>query len=198
MYVNIRLKIMAEIVSLYDDLIRRCINKDERARKELYDLFAIPMYNLCLRFAKDKSEAEDIFQDAFIKVFENLNNLYDRNLLPGWIKRIFVHTAIDAIRAKKVELISIDRLYNLEIDSNDALDKLKEDDVLELIHKLPTKTRTIFIMYVIEGYSHKEIAQILGISEGTSKSQLFDAKLKLKNQINKLNIKELKISLKEV
>ena len=179
-------------VSIFDNIVRGCINKDEKARKELYNLFSAPMYNLCLRFTKEKSEAEDIFQDAFIKVFENLHKLTNHNLLPGWIKRIFINTAIDSIRSKKMEYTSYKSLeYNDKIDFNsiNIPDSLLEKDLMTMIDDLPIKSRTIFILYVIEGYSHKEIAEIMKISEGTSKSQLFEAKVKLKQKIQRIETK---------
>lgn len=178
---------MAEFVSNYDDLIKRCINREEKARKELYDLFAIPMYNICLRFANDKSEAEDIYQEAFIKVFENLVKLKNRNLLPGWIKRIFVNTAIDALRNKKAEIVSLDDVEDTT-NTSSILDNMYTEEILNLIQNLPTRTRTIFMLYVIEGFSHKEIAEIMEIDIGTSKSQLFDAKKKLRSLIRKTEL----------
>lgn len=189
---------MADIVSIYDDLIRRCINREEKARKELYDLFAIPMYNICLRFSNDKSEAEDIYQEAFIKVFQNLDKLKNRNLLPGWIKRIFVNSAIDAIRNKKVEYVSLDNLSFGETDNTSILDNLYAEEINNLIQKLPPRARSIFTLHVVEGFSHKEIADIMGIDVGTSKSQLFDAKRKLRYQLEKFEATSLNLNFNKV
>ncbi|HBW86116.1 MAG TPA: hypothetical protein DEF82_05075 [Crocinitomicaceae bacterium] len=175
-------------ISIYENLVNRCVNRDEKAQKELYELFCIPMYNLCLRLAKNKFEAEDIYQDSFIKVFENLKYLKNKNMLPGWIKKIFVRTAIDKIRMNKVDLIPIENSYNLKTESFDAIDLLQESDILELINSLPNKSRTVFLLYVVEGYSHKEIAEMMNINEGTSKSQLFDARNSLKKQIKKMEL----------
>jgi RNA polymerase sigma-70 factor (ECF subfamily) len=179
-----------ENVSIFDNIVRGCINKDEKARKELYNLFSAPMYNVCLRFTKEKTEAEDIFQDAFIKVFDNLHKLTNHNLLPGWIKRIFINTAIDSIRTKKMKYTSLEYYHKIDFNSINIPDSLLEKDLMSMIDDLPIKSRTVFILYVIEGYSHKEIAEIMKISEGTSKSQLFDAKVKLKQKIQKIETKE--------
>ncbi|MEN9973606.1 MAG: hypothetical protein RIS20_1953 [Bacteroidota bacterium] len=172
-------------VQIFEALIDRCIQRDEKARKELYDLFSAQMFNVCLRYAKNRSQAEDIFQDSFIKVFENLPKLSNKNQFPGWIKRVFINTAIDNIRTNnKYEsnehLHVIDHFSDVEPT---ILDDMSHRDLLNLVQNLPPRAKIVFNLYVIEGYSHKEIAEELGISVGTSKSHLFDAKNILKNKL---------------
>ncbi|MFM1914860.1 MAG: hypothetical protein RLZZ531_529 [Bacteroidota bacterium] len=179
-------------VDIFESLIDRCIQRDERARKELYNLFSAQMFNVCLRYSKNRSQAEDIFQDAFIKVFENLPKLSNKNQFPGWIKRVFVNTAIDNIRANnKFEsnehLHVIEHLSDLEPS---ILDEMAHEDLLALVQELPPRAKIVFNLFVLEGFSHQEISDQLGITVGTSKSQLFDAKNILKT---KILIKEAKL-----
>ncbi|MFM6935586.1 MAG: RNA polymerase sigma factor [Flavobacteriales bacterium] len=172
-------------VHIFEALIDRCIQRDEKARKELYDLFSAQMFSVCLRYAKNRSQAEDIFQDAFIKVFENLPKLTNKNQFPGWIKRVFVNTAIDNIRANN-KYESNEHLHVIEHFSNvdpSVLDEMAHDDLLELIQTLPPRAKIVFNLFVMEGYSHQEISDELGISVGTSKSHLFDAKNILKTKL---------------
>lgn len=172
-------------VQIFEALIDRCIQRDEKARKELYDLFSAQMFNVCLRYAKNRSQAEDIFQDAFIKVFENLPKLSNKNQFPGWIKRVFVNTAIDNIRANNKHE-SNEHLHVIEHFSNvdpSVLDEMAYDDLFELIQSLPPRAKIVFNLFVMEGYSHQEISEELGISVGTSKSHLFDAKNILKTKL---------------
>lgn len=183
---------MHKEVHIFEALIDRCIQRDEKARKELYDLFSAQMFTLCLRYAKNRSQAEDIFQDAFIKVFENLPKLSNKNQFPGWIKRVFVNTAIDNIRLNN-KYESNEHLHVIEHFSDvepSILDEMAHDDLLALVQELPPRAKIVFNLFVIEGYSHKEIADELGINVGTSKSHLFDAKNILKS---KLLIKEAKL-----
>jgi RNA polymerase sigma-70 factor (ECF subfamily) len=183
---------MHKEVQIFEALIDRCIQRDEKARKELYDLFSAQMFNVCLRYAKNRSQAEDIFQDSFIKVFENLPKLSNKKQFPGWIKRVFVNTAIDNIRLNN-KYESNEHLHVIEHFSDvdpSILDDMAHEDILALVQELPPRAKIVFNLFVIEGYSHKEIADELGINVGTSKSHLFDAKNILKS---KLLIKEAKL-----
>ncbi|MFZ9586207.1 MAG: RNA polymerase sigma factor [Crocinitomicaceae bacterium] len=172
-------------VHIFESLIDRCIQRDERARKELYDLFSAQMFSVCLRYAKNRSQAEDIFQDAFVKVFEHLPKLTNKSHFPGWIKRVFVNTAIDSIRANN----KYNTNENIQIIEHFAdvqpsiIDDMAHEDLLDLIQSLPPRAKIVFNMFVMEGYSHQEIADELGISVGTSKSHLFDAKNILKTKL---------------
>lgn len=171
--------------TLYEKLIRNCIEKNARAQHDLYQLFAPAMFKVCLRYAPDHASAQDIFQDAFVKVFENLHKVKQASHLPGWVKRVFVYTAIDALRstAKFRQHIAIDNALQLENPAFGIESTLATADILELVQKLPTRSRMVFNLYVMEGFAHKEIAEMLSITEGTSKSQLFEAKKALQKAL---------------
>ena len=151
---------------------------------ELYKRFAPKMYGVCLRYASNAEEAEDILQEGFIKVFNKMGSFRREGSFEGWIRRIFVNTAIEQFR-KKVYLqpISETEEDTLEGKYLSVLDRLSEKDIIQLVQQLSPGYRTVFNMYVVEGYTHKQIAEMLGISEGTSKSQLSRAKLILQDLV---------------
>lgn len=153
-------------------------------QKLLYDKFSSKMYGVCLRYAGNVEDANDILQDGFIKVFNHLGKFRREGSFEGWVRRIFVNTAIEHYR-KRVKLFQVTEAQENTIEdaSLDALDHLVEKDLLRLINQLSPGYKAVFNMHVIEGYSHKEIADMLGITEGTSKSQLARAKGVLKNMI---------------
>jgi RNA polymerase sigma factor (sigma-70 family) len=171
------------------DLIRGCLDKDRKMQEVLYHRFSSKMYAVCLRYCKDADDAQDLLQDGFVKIFKNLDKYRGDGSFEGWIRRIFVNTSIEHFR-KSIK-------YNTVGDSSDvviedpnwnALDNLGEKDIIKIIQELSPGYRQVFNMYVIEGYSHKDIGDILGISEGTSKSQLARAKAILKKTVEeKLN-----------
>jgi RNA polymerase sigma factor (sigma-70 family) len=167
------------------DLIRECIAGDRKAQYDLYNKFSGKMYFVCLRYAANADEAQDILQDGFVKIFKNLEKFRGEGSFEGWVRRIFVNTAIEQLR-KKVELKRIDETHENTLEAKDinAISRLSEKDILELIQGLSPGYRTVFNMYEIEGYSHREIGEILGISEGTSKSQLARAKGLLRKEID--------------
>lgn len=135
------------------------------------------MYAVCLRYASNADDAQDLLQDGFIKVFKNLVKFRHEGSFEGWMRRVFVNTAIEHFR-KKVHINTISEKDEVRIEDSswNALDDLAEKDIIQLVQELSPGYRTVFNMYVIEGYSHKEIADLLGITEGTSKSQLARAK----------------------
>ncbi|HEY8387187.1 MAG TPA: RNA polymerase sigma factor [Parasegetibacter sp.] len=146
-------------------------------QSELYQRFAPKMYGVCLRYASQPDDAQDILQEGFVKVFRNIDRFRMEGSFEGWIRRIMVNTAIEFFRRKNhLQPIGEREEQTLDSDYTDALDHLAEKDILTLIRQLSPGYRTVFNMYVIEGYSHKEIAEMLGINEGTSKSQLARAK----------------------
>ncbi len=155
----------------------------------LYHRFASKMYAVCLRYCKDAEDAQDLLQDGFVKIFKNLEKFRGEGSFEGWIRRIFVNTSIEHFR-KSVKNQSVTDSQELVIEdpSWNALDNLAEKDIITMIQELSPGYRQVFNMYVIEGYSHKDIGDILGISEGTSKSQLARAKGILKKMVEiKLN-----------
>lgn len=166
------------------DLLEGCRRGDRKMQQELYSRFASKMYGVCLRYASNVEEAEDILQEGFIKVFNKISSYRGEGSFEGWVRRIFVNTAIEHFR-KKIYLQPITETEENTVEGKylSVLDNLAEKDIVQLIQQLSPGYRTVFNMYVVEGYTHKQIAEMLGISEGTSKSQLSRAKLILQELI---------------
>ncbi|MEO8405744.1 MAG: RNA polymerase sigma factor [Chitinophagaceae bacterium] len=168
------------------DLIHGCIDGNRRMQEELYRRFSPRMYAVCLRYAGNSEEAQDILQEGFIKIFKKLDTFRSEGSFEGWIRRIFVNTAIEHFRRKKyLQPVTEKEESTLEGNYLSVLDNLAERDILDLVQQLSPGYRTVFNMYVVEGYTHKEIGDIMGISEGTSKSQLSRAKVILQEMVKK-------------
>lgn len=165
-----------------------CQAQDKKSQAQLYSIFSKKMFVVCMRYAQTTLEAEDILQNGFIKVFTK-HHLFDgKGSLEGWIKRIMVNTAIESYRQSKEKYTdSIDEQHENTIHSHLTSDTSSYQDLLKLIKELPLGYRTVFNLYAIEGYSHKEIAEMLGISEGNSKSQLSRARQALQEKLIKEN-----------
>ncbi len=162
-------------------LIENCISGDRKSQKELYNKFSAKMFAICLRYAKSQMDAEDILQEGFIKLFNNLHRFRGEGSFDGWVRRIFVNTAIEHIRRKNLNTSVGEGLENSIRDKHTtALDNLFEKDLIRSANTLSDGYRTVFNLYAVEGYSHKEIAQQLGITESTSKSQFSRAKALLR------------------
>jgi RNA polymerase sigma factor (sigma-70 family) len=168
----------------YKKLIEACVSGDRLAQRNLYDIFSKRMYVVCLRYTKSQQEAEDVLQDSFIKVFKNLKGYRGDSRLDYWIKRIVVNTALNSQRKKlyMYPMVDIDEVKN-DYDHSKILASFEMEELLNMIRELPTGCRTVFNMFAIEGYSHKEIAEMLEVSEGTSKSQFFRARKLLQEKI---------------
>ena len=157
---------------------------DRRMQEELYRRFSPRMYGVCMRYAGNVEEAEDILQEGFIKVFKKLGSFRSEGSFEGWVRRIFVNTAIEHFRRKTYQQSITEQHENtIEGKSLSVLDNLGEKDILKLVQDLSPGYRTVFNLYVVEGYTHKEIGDMLGISEGTSKSQLSRAKVLLQEMV---------------
>lgn len=168
------------------DLIQGCINGDRQMQKLLYERFSPKMYAVCLRYSGNSEDARDLLQEGFIKIFKNLSKYRGDGSFEGWIRRIFVNTSIEHFRRKVyLQDVTEKQENTLEDKTWNVLDSLAEKDILNMIHELSPGYKTVFNMHVIEGYSHKEIADKLGINEGTSKSQLARAKSVLKKMVDK-------------
>jgi RNA polymerase sigma-70 factor (ECF subfamily) len=172
---------------MYSDkeLIDKCLENDPRAQEVLYSRYSRRMYGVCLRFARNTLEADDILQEGFIKVFSFLKDFRQEGSLEGWIRRTIVNTAINYYNSKQNEWneTSIEKAQTFSSDTEDALSKISAADLLTLIHELPEGYRMVFNLYVIEGYNHQEIAEMLKISENTSKSQLSRARMALQDRL---------------
>lgn len=173
-----------------ETLVNECVSGNAKAQRLLFERFSAKMLGVAIRYIKDKERAEDVLQDAFIKVFKNLKKFKYDGSLEGWIRRIVVNTALDQLRKNKKQQgnIELDDSF-IEITSNSFTEeKLEAESLLRIVQQLPEGYRTVFNLFAIEGYSHKEIAKKLNISENTSKSQYSRAKSVLREILNKLNI----------
>lgn len=163
------------------------MQNDRRYQKELYDRFSGKMYAVCLRYMGNADDAQDVLQDGFVKVFKNLDRFRGEGSFEGWIRRIFVNTAIEQLRKKRPDQSLSEKEERIEMPAIGAVDRLSEKDLLQLISELSPGYRSVFNLYVIEGMGHKEIAELLNISEGTSKSQLARARMILQHKVNQLH-----------
>lgn len=164
------------------ELLQGCIRGDRLCQKKLYELHHGKMMAICLRYSEDYEEARDILTEGFMKVFLNLTKYQPHHPLETWMKRIMINTAIDHYRKnKKTQYhIPIENAYNESIpDDFSGLDQLSVDEILKMVQKLSPAYRTVFNLYIVEGYNHREIGEMLNISEGTSKSNLAKAKARL-------------------
>ena len=166
------------------DLIRGCLQNNAGMQKMLYDKYAAKLFGIALRYAHSQEDAKDILQDGFVKVFKNLSKFKGTGSFEGWMRRIMVNTAIEHYR-KKNQTYEIQESHEESITDRDltALDKLAAEEILNMVKALPNGYRTVFNLFAIEGFSHKEIADMLNISEGTSKSQYARAKALLQEKI---------------
>ena len=169
-----------------EDLIERCKANERKAQELLYKQFASKMMGVCLRYANDRMEAEDMLQNGFIRVFQKIADFRGEGSFEGWVRRIMVHSSIEYYR-KHHKMLSV---ANLEETGQEpsvnpvAIARLDAKDLMGLIQQLSPGYRMVFNLYAVEGYSHKEIGEIMGISEGASKSQLSRARAILKEQIS--------------
>lgn len=173
------------LVEKLKDIVKGCLKNDRQMQSELYKMFAPKMYGLCLRYTTNSHDAQDILQEGFIKVFENLDKFRWKGSFEGWMKRIFVNLALDKYRSKMSLLSLEDASETIELSNGElnALDSISEKEILGLIRQLPDQYRIVFNLYVIEGYSHKELSDMLNIAESTSRSNLARAKIILKETL---------------
>lgn len=172
-------------------LIEDCKNNKPEAYELLYKTYARTLMGIALRYASGNHEAEDILQEAFIRIFKHINTYQYKGSFEGWLKRVVVTTAINRFNQVKnrQENINTDTITNSCFDDNEnALEKLSAQDLLKMINRLPPGYKMVFNLFAIEGYSHKEIAGQLKISEGTSKSQLSKARNMLQEMLAEYNV----------
>jgi len=176
-------------------LIEACRQKKRPAQKELYQRFAYTMKGICLRYAHSEEEAEDLLQEGFIRVFKHLDNYTDTGSLGGWIRTIMVNTAIENYRKQKTKEkhYAAFELLNKDESTNEILASIDLDYLMEKVQQLSSGYRMVFNLYAIEGFNHREIAEQLSISVGTSKSQYARAKKMLREMIEKDNQLEQKM-----
>ncbi len=167
------------------ELISGCLNQEPVSQEKFYRQFAAKMFGICLRYAVNPMEAEDMLQCGFIHIFSRLHQFRFEGSLEGWVKKIIIHTAVNYCRKQAKFQLEVELKEDcLEATiSEDALSVLSTKDLLAIVQGLPTGRRTVFNLYVIEGYCHREIGEMLGISEGTSKSQLHRAKASIRKYL---------------
>lgn len=166
------------------ELIKGCQKEDIKCQKELYDRFAPKMLVVCSRYARHQMEAEDILQEGFIKIFDHIQQFKNKGSFEGWIRRIMINTALKNYKKSSYqkEKIGLED-YDVEIDYPDAVSRISEKELLKMLESLPDGYRVVFNLYAIEGFSHKEIGEKLGINESTSRSQLVKARKALQMKI---------------
>ena len=167
-----------------DILLKECKRGKSRSQEELYRRFASAMYGLCLQYASNEEDAQDIMQEGFIKVFAKLDQVKNPAALPGWIRRVMINTALEKYRSQVIlQRVDEVREEHHEEAGNDAMDRLSCDELVGLIQTLTPRYRVVFNLYAIEGFTHQEISEELGISIGTSKSNLSRARGVLQEKI---------------
>lgn len=174
-----------------EELIRLCQQNDGKAQRRLYEKCATPLFRLCCRYLRNPADAEDAHIKGFLKVFQNIGLFSYRGegSLEAWMRRIMVNECLMLLRKAGTFGLATESLEQLEVDANVCLDSdLAAEDIYALIRQMPDGYRTVFNLYVLEGYPHKEIADLLGISENTSKSQLSKARAMLRMQLTKQDL----------
>jgi RNA polymerase sigma-70 factor (ECF subfamily) len=166
-----------------EQLIKNCVKQNAEAQSQLYKQYASKLFSLCLKYSKNYAEAEDNLHDAFITVFSKINQYNNKGSFEGWLKRIAINTSLQGYR-KNVgvyDIVNESEIEDVSVDIND--EDLNIDFLLKIIQDLPNRYRLIFNLYVLDGYSHVEISDLINISIGTSKSNLARARLILKQKI---------------
>lgn len=168
-------------------LIEGCKRQDRKSQQIVYEQYGRVMYGICLRYSSDAESAQDLLHDGFMKVFSSIGSFEGKGSFEGWMKRIFVNLALENIRKDKLKKQFTEDIENLpenipeEDDAN--VESLSEAELLNMIRELPPGYRSVFNLYAIENYSHKEISEALGIAEGTSRSQYIRARLFLQEKV---------------
>ncbi len=169
------------------ELIRGCLRGSAQCQRDLYERFAGKMYAVCLRYARTREDAADILQEGFLKVFSKMGQFQFQGSFEGWVRRVMVNTALRAYQKQRYEFeqTGFERLPELPVEP-DAVALLSESELLDIVRKLPDGYRAVFNLVAIEGYSHAEAANVLGIQESTSRSQLTKARRHLEEEVGKL------------
>lgn len=174
-----------EYFDLHADLIQGCLRGERQAQQELYRLYSRAMYNVCLRMLRTEADAEDVLQHSFVDVFTKLHTFRSQSTIGSWIKRIVVNNCINHLKKQRVRFDELDErvaghLEDEEYEPPDEQQQFQVQRIKQAMHQLPDGYRAVFSLYLLEGYDHQEIAEILGISEATSKSQFSRARQKIR------------------
>ena len=177
-----------------EQLIQKCKKNDTTAQSDLYKLFSSKLFTLCLKYSRNYAEAEDNLQDAFVTIFEKISQYSGKGSLEGWLKRIVINTALQRYRKQGVfDIVNEDQIEDVQVDVDTETVNL--DFLLSSIQELPDRYRLVFNLYVLDGYSHKEVAKMLNITTGTSKSNLARARFILKEKIENYKARQQSQSL---
>lgn len=176
-------------------IIHGCITGNRAYQEKLYNLYTPKMLIICQRYAKNRDEANEILQEGFYRIFKNIHQFKNTGSLEGWIRKIIVNVAIQKYKSRSNLhlVIPIESTVSTISDKDDIYSKLSFKEIILLVQQLPTSYRMVFNLYVFEGYKHREIAEILGIAEGTSKSNLSDARMLLQKNLQKNNTIKIKM-----
>jgi RNA polymerase sigma-70 factor (ECF subfamily) len=168
--------------SIDEKILKACINKDPKAQEAFYQYFSSAMYGICLRYCSQVEDAQDVLQEGFLKVFEKLGQFEAKGKLEGWLRQIFTRTALEHYRSNKLHM-NLTGIETIEEIGNEdfSMATIGQKEILQIMNKMALGYKTILNLYAVEGYSHAEIAELLGISEGTSKSQLARARQQFKS-----------------
>lgn len=165
-------------------LIKKCKQQDRKAQEELYRKYSGRLFLLCLKYSSDRQQAQDNLQDGFLKIFENLDQYSGKGSFEGWMTRIMINTAMKKYRSRMVYLsVEEDQIEDREDDFQVEEEQVELSELIRFIQELPERYRHVFNLYVMEGFSHQEISEMLKISVGTSKSNLARARLKLQESV---------------
>jgi RNA polymerase sigma factor (sigma-70 family) len=172
-----------------EELVEGCVRKDAKAQRYLFDTYSRRLMGVCSRYCDNREEAEDVLQEGLIKIFERIGSFRGNGSLEGWMRKIMVNTALDHFRKQKAFRNSFDisEMEHVAGVTDHVLETMDARDMLKVIKELPTGFRTVFNLYAIEGYHHKEIAVMLGITESTSKSQYSRARSHLMKMLQNEN-----------
>ncbi|QMU64878.1 MAG: sigma-70 family RNA polymerase sigma factor [Flavobacteriaceae bacterium] len=184
---------MSTVKLLHQPVIDKCKKNDAKAQMQLYKLYADAMFGVAKRYVKDHFIAEDVMQDAFIKAFKNMKNYKGEVAFGAWLKKIVIHQSIDELKKKKSEIVAINHeVQDLteEDTSWQVTEKTSVNEVIHCIHQLKEKYRVVLSLYLLEGYDHKEISEILGITEVTSRTHLLRGKKIVKENLKSIRYAE--------
>ncbi|WP_417786158.1 RNA polymerase sigma factor [Tenacibaculum sp.] len=176
---------MKSTKQLHQSVIDACKNNDAKAQMQLYDLYCDAMYTVALRYVKDSFTAEDVMQEAFIKVFKNIDSYKEGVAFGAWLKRIVINQSIDYLKKRKLELVSINEEITTVADDDNwnVASTISYQDIVNCIQQLKEKYRVVLTLFLLEGYDHGEISQILGISEVSSRTHLLRGKRQVQEQL---------------
>jgi RNA polymerase sigma factor (sigma-70 family) len=181
-------------MSRNDNIFEDCKRKDSQAQRMLYHLYKVKFMGLCRRYAASREEAQDILQEAFIKIFMRIHQVETSDKLESWMRSVVVHTAVDGYHKQKAREVIFERIDDNDIlnvkEEQSSLQQVTDEALIQCINSLPTGCRMVFNLYAVEEYSHIEIAEMLDISEGTSRSQYHHAKALLKEKLSSKKLNE--------